>query len=167
MGPEYDLIIMLGDLILILLFFYLLAEMGLSMLEQLYTADARIIQEYVSGYLSMENFAPDSFIVNQTFPRVSHSLNVAPEPPLIEVNVGSKASTSRNFLDQTIETLKETNLIFVKKSPLPYTLVGTAALGGSCAGAVGSGGCVFSTKAYNSIEIAKKSAEISINLLFK
>lgn len=167
MGPEYDLIVMLGDLILILLFFYLLAEMGLSMLEQLYTADARIIQEYASGYLSMSNFAPDSFIANQTFPKVSHSLSAMSAPPLVMVNVGSKASVGRNFLDQTYETLKDTNLVFVQKPPLPFTLAGEARVGGSCAGAAGFAGCIFSTSSYNAIEIAKKSAEITVNLLFK
>ncbi len=164
MGPTYDLAIMLGDLILILLFFWLIANLGITILNQIYTADARIIQEYSSGYFSMNNFAPDVFVSNQTFPRISHIFAAAMEPQLINVRVGSMSTISRTVLDQASES--DIIVKFIPKLPLPYTLSSGISLAGSCISAgIDSGGCVFSSKDYNALEMIKRANNIAVNLL--
>lgn len=166
MGPTYDLVMMIGDLALILLFFWLLANLGMTILNQIYTADARMIQEYSSGYLSMSNFAPENFASNQTFPRVSHLFAASIEPPLIDVKVGvyETATISRDILGQPMD-----DSIFVKfipKTPLPFTISGTT-FAGSCINVIGAGGCAFSSKNYNALEIIKEGKNVALNLLFK
>lgn len=160
METAYDVAMMLGDLVLVFLFFWFLINLGFSILEQLYTAEARLIQEYASGYLSMGNFAPDAFDSNQTFPRVSHILNVLVEPQLINIKVGSGTTASnevgKNLFENAIR------VTFTPRVPLGYLLSG-ANLGGSCV----SSFCAFSTEKYNVLKIEKNGDNLNMNLFKK
>ncbi len=105
MSEIYDLVIFAGDIIILVLFFYLVTQTGLMLMEYFAYADARIMQEYMSGMLSMSNFAPD-FYALEFFPKVTHNMKVFEENPVINIIVG--------------KLTKRANLMFEQKSPLPY-----------------------------------------------
>ncbi|MFZ3077602.1 MAG: hypothetical protein WA139_04055 [Candidatus Aenigmatarchaeota archaeon] len=159
METAYDVAMMLGDLVLIFLFFWFLINLGFAILEQLYTADARLIQEYTSGYLSMGNFAPDSFNSNQTFPRVSHILTVLADPQLVSIKVGSGITSSSQVGENLFETA--INVVFTPRVPLGYLLSGMIPKG-SCVS-----GCMFSAEKYNVLSIEKNGNELNANLFRK
>lgn len=159
MGPAFDIAMMFGNMVLIVLFFWLLINVGFAILEQLYTAEARIIQEYASGYLSMANFAPNSFDSKQTFPKVSHILNILSEPQLIIIKVGNAATWDRQIGEDLFES--SIKVIFTPRTPLAYTLSNAISLAGSCIDAE----CKFSLKEFNIMQITKKSDVISANIL--
>ncbi len=160
METAYDIVMMLGDLVLIFLFFWFLINLGFTILEQLYTADARLIQEYTSGYLSMSNFAPEVFNSNQTFPRVSHILNVLAEPQFVSIKVGSGTTAGSQIGENLFE--RAINVVFTPRIPLGY-LLSSVNLGGSCV----SGGCVFSTEKYNVLGINKDDNNVNANMYRK
>lgn len=160
METAYDIAVMLGDLVLVFLFFWFLINLGFTILEQLYTADARLIQEYASGYLSMSNFAPESFSSNQTFPRVSHILSISSEPPIIRIKVGSGTTAASQVGENLFE--KTINVAFTPRVPLGYLLSGVNIVG-SCV----SAGCIFSNEKYNVLEIIKNNNIVNANMIVK
>lgn len=159
METAYDVAMMLGDLVLIFLFFWFLINLGFVILEQLYGAEARLIQEYTSGYMSMGNFAPDSFVANQTFPRVSHILIVVAEPQLVSIKVGSGITSSSKVGENLFETA--INVVFTPRVPLGY-LLSSMNPGGSCVS-----GCMFSTEKYNVLSVEKNENVLNANLFRK
>lgn len=160
MESAYDIAMMLGDLVLVFLFFWFLINLGFVILEQMYTADARLIQEYASGILSMSNFAPQSFDSNQTFPRVSHILNIFPEPQIITIKVGSGTTASNEIGGNLFENAIK--VTFTPRVPLGYLLSGVN-LGGSCV----SNNCIFSTEKYNILQIKKENSDVAANIYRK
>jgi hypothetical protein len=96
MTEIYDMALMVGDLVVILLLIYFIAEAALFFLDEFSNAALRIIQEFVSGYVSMSNFAPAVFTAQEKFPAVNHMMKILEEPPLVFMKAGS-ASTSRSI----------------------------------------------------------------------
>ncbi len=164
MGPEYDIAMMLGDMILVFLFFWFFVNLGFTILEQLYTADARLVQEQASGFLSMSSFAPDAFVSNQTFPAVSHIISVLVEPQLIAIKTGSSATVSSQIGGKLLEN--SIRIMFTPRPPLGYTLSNSTTskiipitLRGSCIDY-----CELSSKNYNVLRIRKEKSDIFVEL---
>ncbi len=159
MGPEYDVVMMVGDLALIFLFFWLLVNIGFAVLDQLYTAEARLMQEQISGFLSMNNFAPETFDSSHVFPKVSHILKIIEQPQLVAIKVGSSTTASVPVGENLFENMLR--VTFTPRAPLGYTLSDMIKLGGSCV----SGGCQLSSKEYNTLQIKKIGDDASVNLV--
>jgi len=144
--PIYDLVKMVAELILVLLILWVIVEAGKTWMEYLALADSRIVQEHVSGFLSISNFAPKHFYTNISFPKVGHKMLITKNPPLVKIEVGG-------FLE--LPTVK-----FKQKTPVGYVLSNSINLFGDCVEAE----CKFSVDEYNIFEIEKTDIDVEIKL---
>lgn len=157
MTEMYDMILMVGDLILILVFFWFIAEVGLFFLDEFSGASSRIIQEFVSGYASMSNFAPDAFFAEGRFPAVNHLMKLSEIPPFVSIKTGTRGTSSLNLM-----TGEQTNIMitFAPKPPLSYFISNNIVLAGDCMDIF----CAFSGENQNTIRIKKDSGSVSLLL---
>lgn len=160
MTEIYDMVLMVGDLVLILVFFWFIAEAGLFFLDEFSGASSRIIQEYVSGYVSMSNFAPPSFFAESDFPAVNHMMEILNGPPFVFLKVGIMGTPSSNPM--TGEQLQPGAIMinFVQKPPLSYFLSNAILLSGDCVGNF----CAFSGENKNTIRLKKDSSSVQFLL---
>lgn len=160
MTEIYDMVLMVGDLVLILVFFWFIAEAGLFFLDEFSGASSRIIQEYVSGYVSMSNFAPPSFSAESDFPAVNHMMEISKSMPFVFLKVGTMGTPSSNPM--TGEQLQPGAIMinFVQKPPLSYFLSNAILLSGDCVGNF----CAFSGENKNEIKIKKDESSVSFAL---
>lgn len=158
--PEiYDIVMMVGDLVVILVFLWFISEIALFFMDEFSGASSRIIQEYVSGYASMSNFAPTVFYARSEFPAVNHMMKISEIPPFISIKSGSKSSASSNPVAG-----KEINvnilITFVQKPPLSYFLSDNILLRGDCIDSF----CSFSGENKNKISLVKETDAVSVLL---
>lgn len=160
MTEIYDMVLMVGDLVLILVFFWFIAEAGLFFLNEFSGASSRIIQEYVSGYVSMSNFAPAYFSAESDFPAVNHMMEILKSPQFVFLKVGTMGTPSSNPLTGE-QTQPNTIMInFVQRTPLQYFLSNAVILSGDCIDIF----CTFSDKNKNTIRLKKDSSSVQFLL---
>ncbi|MBU5678675.1 MAG: hypothetical protein KQA36_02160 [Candidatus Aenigmarchaeota archaeon] len=145
MHPIYNLAKMVCSLILIIMMFRLVMDLGETYVEYFSRANSRVIQEFVSGFISISNFAPSKFYVNNTFPEVSHILKILEDPPLVNISSG--------------KTSKQPKIIFKEYQPLGYTKLDGIKLGGKCI----KNWCEFSGEKLNTITIIKEKGDVEIS----
>ena len=145
MHPIYNLAKMICSLILIIMMLRLAIDLGESYVEYFSRANSRMIQEYVSGFISISNFAPSQFNVNNTFPEVSHVLQILENPPVINISSGKTAKVPR--------------IVFRPYPPLGYIKTSTTKLEGDCI----NKRCEFSGENLNNIVISKDTEELKIS----
>jgi len=160
MTEIYDMVLMVGDLVLILVFFWFIAEAGLFFLDEFSGASSRIIQEYVSGYASMSNFAPASFSAESDFPAVNHMMEILKVPPFIFLKVGTRGTPSSNPMTGGQTPPEAVMINFVQKTPLSYFLSNAILLSGDCVGNF----CAFSGENKNTIRLKKESGSVQFLL---
>jgi len=160
MTEIYDMVLMVGDLVLILVFFWFIAEAGLFFLEEFSGASSRIIQEYVSGYASMSNFAPAVFLATSEFPAVNHMLEILKSPPLVFLKVGTRGSPQTNPMVGEQLSPDTIMLNFVQKPPLSYFLSNAILLSGDCI----DNFCAFSGENKNTVRLRKESSSVQFLL---
>lgn len=124
--------------------FRLAMELGETYVEYFARANSRVIQEFVSGFISISNFAPSQFFVNNTFPEVSHLLQVLERPPLVNISSG--------------RTAKQPKIIFKEYPPLGYVKINETKISGNCY----NKWCEFSGDKLNAITLIKESGEIKL-----
>jgi len=158
MTEMYDMVMMVGNLVLVLVIFWFLINAASLFLDEFSNSSVRLLQEFVSGYISMSNFAPMNFSVEEKFPAVSHMMKVYKSPQLISVKVGSRGTASINPMTGE----KKTNVMvsFAKKSPLAYFLSDGIVLNGNCI----DNYCAFSGENPNKIKINKRASSVSFML---
>ncbi len=159
MTEMYDMILMVGDLILILIFFWFIAEVGLFFLDEFSGASSRIIQEFVSGYASMSNFAPDAFFAEERFPAVNHLMKISEIPPFVSIKTGTRGTSSLNIMTGE-KTGPNIMITFVQKPPLSYFFSDSIDLSGDCVNIF----CTFSGETQNKIKIRKNANLVSFLL---
>lgn len=144
MHPIYNLAKMVCSLILIIMMFRLVIDLGETYVEYFARANSRVIQEFVSGFISISNFAPSQFFVNNTFPEVSHLLQVLENPPLVNISSG--------------RTAKQPKIIFKEYPPLGYVKTDENKISGNCF----NKWCEFSGDKLNVITVIKDISEIKL-----
>ncbi|MEM7826699.1 MAG: hypothetical protein QXQ40_00550 [Candidatus Aenigmatarchaeota archaeon] len=149
MHPMYDLAKMVCSLILILLFLKLVVDMTTTYIEYLAMGNSRIVQEYLSGFLSMSNFAPQNFYVINAFPEITHKLKVTKTPPLINITSGG--------------VVKAPKIKFREYEPLGYTLSDKIVISGDCI----DRWCEFSSNELNALKLIKSDDNVNVVLNFK
>ncbi len=157
MTEIYDMALLVGDLVLILVFIWFLINAGMVFLNEFSNASIRMLQEFISGYASMSNFAPSSFSAEIKFPAVNHMLKIYSDPQLVSVKAGTKGTATLNPV--TGEQTK-VMLTFVKKPPFPYFLSDAVILSGDCVETF----CAFSGEKTNKIKFSKNGASLSVLL---
>lgn len=158
MTEIYDIIMMVGDLVLILMLLWFIAEIGQFYLENFWGASSRIIQEYVSGYLSMSNFAPPAFSSESAFPAVNHMMRISENLPFVFIKVGTRGTVSNPLAGE--QFTQNIIVTFAQKPPLSYFLSDSIMLLGDCLG----GFCAFSDESLNKIKITKNAAAVTVLL---
>lgn len=159
MTEIYDIVMMVGDLVLILAFLWFISEAALFFMEEFYGASSRIIQEFVSGYASMSSFAPQSFFAREEFPAVNHMMKLSETPPFVFLRTGTKSATSPNMISGGQSNINIL-LTFAQKPPFSYFLSDSIILTGDCI----DNYCVFSGENRNNITILKKTDVVSVLL---
>lgn len=158
--PEiFDMIMMVGDLVLILALFWFIAEAALFFLDEFSGASARIIQEYVSGYASMSGFAPPAFSAEDKFPAVNHMMKITEKLPFVYIKTGTRGTVSSDILTGRQENIN-IMLTFAQKPPLSYFLSKSIVFVGDCLGNF----CAFSGETQNKIRITRDENSVSILL---
>ena len=150
MGEFYDTTMVLADVAIILLMLLFFLLLGQALMNYFFMSDARIIQEYSSGYLSLANWAPEKMESSALFPKVNHRVNAKTEPAVIDVKLGS--SVEGSFA-----------VGFEDKLPLPYTIERDAAE----RRIVFDYYQEFSTAALNAIKVNKKNEARVAEIEFK
>lgn len=146
MHPMYDLAKMICSLILIIMMFRLTLDLGESYVQYFIRGNSRIVQEFVSGFISMSNYAPSQFYVNNTFPEVSHLMQVLENPPLVNISSGKVA--------------RRPLIKFREYPPLSYTKTEKIKIQGNCTQKF----CEFSGEKLNSIILSKNEDILEINV---
>ena len=160
MTEIYDMVLMVGDLVLILVFFWFIAEAGLFFLDEFSGASSRIIQEYVSGYASMSNFAPAAFAAESVFPAVNHMMEISESPQFVFIKVGTRGTTNANPMTGEQAQPNAIMLNFVQKTPLSYFLSNAVLLSGDCM----NNFCAFSGESQNTIRMKKDYSSVQFLL---
>lgn len=142
----WDMLMLVGDLALILLFFWFVLEAGKTYMEYFALADARIIQEHFSGFLSASNYAPRNFNATEHFPPAPHSLRILTSPPRIEIEVGSFFAMPK--------------MKFREAGPITYVKYNRINILGDCVDAW----CAFTQNGLNKINIQKNETNVTIAL---
>ncbi len=158
MTEIYDIIMMVGDLVLILMLLWFIAEIGQFYLENFWGASSRIIQEYVSGYLSMSNFAPPAFSSESAFPAVNHMMRISEDLPFVLIKTGTRGAVSNPLAGE--QFAQNIMITFAQKPPLSYFLSNIISLSGDCI----DNFCAFSGEKQNKIKIKKDYSSVQFLL---
>jgi len=144
MHPMYDLAKMICSLILIISIFRLVIELGYVYLEYFARGNVRVMQEFISGFISISNFAPSESYFEGNFPEVSHEIKIVKNPPLINISPGGASQMPR--------------IKFREYPEISYTLLNKISLKGDCV----ERWCALSGKNINKIIIEKSENNIKI-----
>ncbi len=144
MHPMYDLAKMICSLILIISIFRLVIELGYVYIEYFARGNVRVMQEFISGFISISNVAPSESYFEGIFPEVSHEIKIVKEPPLINISPGGVSQMPR--------------IKFREYPEISYTIAKSLNIEGDCV----EKWCVLSGENINKIIIEKSENIIKI-----
>ncbi len=143
--PVYDALAILTFVFILLLLFLGSTRIGMALSKYLSQSSPTVVGSHIAGFVSMMNYAPDHFYVEDTFPPGSHNLTINTSGSFVFVK-GGKYLNIKN--------------IKFKSFKIPFSKFNSTKIGGNCVDTF----CQFSGSKYNKVMISKSKNQVEVRI---